>query len=75
MVEFHFDLEGKGEEFGFGHCWLLDRVKRMIQIVKDGFLSDGDGKKEPQPNELDERLWRADPEDGLRPLKRIRNQF
>jgi len=75
MVEFHFDLEGKGEEFGFGHCWLPDRVKRMIQMVKDGFLADGDGKKEPQPDELDERLWRADPEDGLRPLKKIRNQF
>ena len=75
MIEFHFDLDGKGEEFKFGHCWLPDRVKRMIEMVKDGFLADGDGKKEPQPNEMDERLWRADPEDGLRPLKGIRNQF
>jgi len=75
IIEFHFDLEGEGEEFGLGHCWLPDRVKKMIKMVKDGYLSDGIGEKEPQPNEMNERLWRADPEDGLRPLKKLRNEF
>ncbi len=75
MVEFHFDLEGEGEEFKYGHCWLPDRVKRLIRMTKDGFLADGDGNKKPQENELKERLWRADPEDGLRPMKRIRKEW
>ena len=25
--------------------------------------------------ELNERLWRADPKDGLRPIKKIRNRI
>ncbi len=72
MVEFHFDLDEKGGEYKFGHCWLPDKVKRMIKMVEDGFLADGDGAKAPQENELDERNWRADPEDGLRPIKDTR---
>ena len=72
MVEFHFDLDEKGEEYKFGHCWLPDRIKNLIKIVKDGFSADGDGVKAPQENELDERNWRADPEDGLRPIKQTR---
>ncbi len=75
MVEFHFDLEGEGEEFKYGHCWLPDRVKRLIRMTRDGFLADGDGDKKPRENELKERLWRADPEDGLRPIKRIRAEW
>ncbi|WP_035587194.1 N-acetylneuraminate synthase family protein [Hippea jasoniae] len=72
MVEFHFDIDGEGEEFGFGHCWLPDRVERMIKMVRDGFEADGNGEKVPQASEMDDRMWRADPEDGLRPLKELR---
>jgi N-acetylneuraminate synthase len=43
MVEFHLDLDGKGEEFHFGHCWLPDEMKTVIQTVKSGFLADGTG--------------------------------
>ena len=75
MVEFHFDLDGKGAEFGGGHCWLPDRASRLIKMVNDGFLSDGNGKKEPQKVELEERNWRADPSDGLRPLRKIREKL
>ncbi len=74
MVEFHFDLDGRGAEFGGGHCWLPDKTSSLIKMVNDGFLADGDGKKEPQKIELDERNWRADPSDGLRPLKKIRGK-
>jgi sialic acid synthase SpsE len=75
MVEFHFDLDEKGAEFKFGHCWLPDRIKRLIEFVKDGFMADGDGIKAPQENEREERFWRADPSDGLRPFKEIREKF
>ena len=37
--------------------------------------SDGDGIKEPVPSEMPDLLWRADPSDGLRPFKSIRNSF
>jgi len=75
LIEFHFDLDKKGGEYRFGHCWLPDRVKNLIKMVKDGFLADGNGVKAPQESELDERNWRADPVDGLRPLKRIRREW
>lgn len=75
MVEFHLDLDGKGKEYQMGHCYLPNQVEILIKSVNDSFLADGDGKKEPQDSEFKERLWRADPIDGLRPLKGIRNSL
>ncbi len=72
MVEFHLDLEGKGEEFKTGHCWLPEGIGAVIGDVSVGEDADGSGRKEPAPSELSDRDWRADPSDGLRPLKRIR---
>lgn len=68
MVEFHLDLDGTGEEFGAGHCWLPDHIKEVIKTVEIGFQSDGTGKKTPLHSELPDRDWRADPGDGLRPM-------
>jgi sialic acid synthase SpsE len=73
-IEFHLDLDGKGEEFAAGHCWLPDQIAAVIRDVKKGFEADGNGVKEPVPSELPDRKWRADPSDGLRPLKEIRGQ-
>ena len=72
VIEFHLDLEGKGAEFGGGHCWLPDVIGPVIQAVRDGFRADGHGRKEPVPSEMSEREWRADPSDGLRPIKSVR---
>ncbi|MCH6559472.1 N-acetylneuraminate synthase family protein [candidate division KSB1 bacterium] len=72
MIEFHLDLEGLGAEFETGHCWLPNRIGHVIRTVNEGLLSDGIGEKLPTPSELPDRDWRADPEDGLRPLKRKR---
>ena len=72
MIEFHLDLEGLGAEFETGHCWLPDRIGHVIRTINEGLLSDGTGEKLPTPSELPDRDWRADPEDGLRPLKRKR---
>jgi len=71
-IEFHIDLDGNGEEFAAGHCWLPDQISEVIQDVNKAFAADGNGIKEPVPSELPDRLWRADPSDGLRPLKEIR---
>jgi N-acetylneuraminate synthase len=75
VIEFHLDLDGKGEEFGAGHCWLPDQIAEVIRDVKKGFVADGNGVKEPVPSESSDRLWRADPSDGLRPMKEIRSTF
>lgn len=75
VIEFHLDLDGKGEEYAAGHCWLPDQIGAVIRDVEKGFVADGTGIKEPVPSELPDRLWRADPSDGLRPLKEMRAQW
>jgi sialic acid synthase SpsE len=75
VIEFHLDIDGKGEEFASGHCWLPEMIAPVIQSVKQGLWADGHGMKEPVPSELADREWRADPGDGLRPLKNMRASF
>jgi N-acetylneuraminate synthase len=75
VVEFHLDLDGKGEEFAAGHCWLPAQIGEVITQVKRALEADGSGEKAPTPSELPDREWRADPSDGLRPMKAMRSQF
>ncbi|MDC0863377.1 N-acetylneuraminate synthase family protein [Candidatus Pelagibacter sp.] len=75
IIEFHLDLDGKGEEFDTGHCWLPDKIEEVIKQIKEAKLTDGDGIKNPVPSELSDRQWRTDPSDGLRPFKSIRKTF
>ena len=75
IIEFHLDLEGKGEEFEAGHCWLPDQIGQVIKDTKHALASDGNGIKVPLPSEIPDRMWRTDPSDGLRPSKSIRKKF
>ena len=75
IIEFHLDLEGKGEEFGSGHCWLPNKIREVIKQIREAEETDGNGVKEPVPSELSDREWRTDPSDGLRPFKSIRKTF
>jgi N-acetylneuraminate synthase len=75
IIEFHLDLEGDGEEYASGHCWLPHEIENTIKLVHDGILADGDGIKKPSASEFSDREWRADPSDGLRPFKKIRENF
>ncbi len=75
MVEFHLDLDRTGAEYGAGHCWLPQQMAPVIALVRDGERADGDGFKRALPSELPDRDWRADPTDGLRPLKHIRRSW
>lgn len=72
MIEYHLDLDGTGEEFATGHCWLPDQMREVIETVRTGEAADGTGEKSPAPSETRDREWRADPVDGLRPLRRTR---
>ncbi len=75
IVEFHLDLEGEGEEYPIGHCWLPEQIKPVISAVRTGFQADGDGNKTPRRSELADREWRADPLDGLRPSMKVRERW
>jgi N-acetylneuraminate synthase len=75
VVEFHLDLDGHGEEFAAGHCWLPTQIGDVITQVKRALEADGNGEKAPTPSELPDREWRADPSDGLRPMQATRSRF
>jgi len=75
MVEFHLELDQTGAEYAVGHCWLPEEMAPVIAVVRAGERADGTGVKEPLPSELADREWRADPADGLRPLKHIRRSW
>jgi N-acetylneuraminate synthase len=74
-VELHLDLDGTGEEYHTGHCWLPDEIAPVIARIRQAFIADGNGFKEPVPAELSDREWRADPSDGLRPFKHVRESW
>jgi N-acetylneuraminate synthase len=79
VLEVHFDLQDQRGAETF-HSWTPSSMEaydlwrtasdHRIQPFELEML--GTGIKAPQPRELPERLWRADPSDGLRPLKEAR---
>lgn len=76
IIEFHLDIDGSGFEYSpNGHCWLPHQIKEVIDEIELAKRSDGNGKKEPNKCELNDRGWRADPSDGLRPLLQTREIF
>ncbi len=74
-VEFHLDLDGEGAEYAAGHCWLPGEIAPVIARIRESMVADGRGFKGPQPSELADRDWRADPLDGMRPLRPIRAEW
>jgi len=76
MVEFHLDLDTLGDEYNMGHCWLPDEIQPVIEDCNMLRAIDGGGHKEKfSLDEATERLWRADPSDGLRPLVTVRKDL
>lgn len=75
MIELHLDLDGLGDEYAGGHCWLPADVRALHARLASPAAEpeqapcDGDGRKEPRAAEADEVLWRSDPSDGLRPVR------
>jgi len=74
-IEFHIDIDGQGAEYKSGHCWLPEEIAPVIERIRKGLLADGRYLKAPTEAELPDRLWRADPSDGLRPFKQVREQW
>lgn len=74
-VEFHLDLDGEGAEYAAGHCWLPGEIAPVIARIRESAVADGTGFKGPQPSEIADREWRADPADGMRPLLHVRASY
>ncbi len=74
-IEFHLDLDGAGAEYAAGHCWLPEEIAPVIARIRESLAADGAGFKEPQPAEQADRDWRADPSDGMRPMRHIRQSW
>jgi N-acetylneuraminate synthase len=72
VIEMHIDLEGKGNEYHFKHCWLPHKAKEIIKNIRDFQNSKEFLGKKISLAEKKERNWRTDPQDGLRPTKSIR---
>ena len=76
FIEIHVDLDDrKGYEGNFEHCWNFSRLSTLFDLVRKqkSFL-----KESPIKNtayEKNERLWRADSNDGLRPIARYRKKL
>jgi len=85
MIEFHLDLDEQGAEYKTGHCWLPhemapvirqhQKLDSAVEQRRDMAMADGDGIKTPTPAEIDDRPWRADPSDGLRPTLKVREEW
>jgi hypothetical protein len=69
-VEIHVDLDGAGREAG-PHNWTPAAVRALGEAQEDA-KADGDGRMVPMPVEQPDVAWRADPADGLRPLREVR---
>lgn len=77
-VELHIDLDDLRGAESTGHVWNITAAEKLLENFRKWPIppdierehpSDGHGRKEPMPCEEKERNWRADPEDGLRPLR------
>jgi N-acetylneuraminate synthase len=75
VIEFHLDLDGEGAEYAAGHCWLPEEIAPVIARIRESLIADGTGFKGPQPSEIADRDWRADPIDGMRPLRHLRQEW
>jgi len=75
IIEFHIDLDKKGKEFKFNHCWLPNEMQEIINVVKKEKIISGKFKKTVSVAEKDEKNWRADKYDGLRPLRKVRKKY
>ncbi len=69
VIECHLDKgDAEGYESQYGHCWTPSRLVKVINDVKIGQAASGRG----MPITEEELSQRADPNDGLRPMKEAR---
>ncbi len=77
IIEIHFDLDGNGDGFSSNRYWLPEEASDLINGMTPpaGLECDGPGRLVAGPTEEKERVWRADPSDGLRPTLPVRKTW
>lgn len=75
VVEFHFDLDGTGDEYHLGHCWLPHTIRPVIEAANLYQAVNGQLGIMLPDSAVDERAWRSDPSDGKRPMMAIRKEL
>jgi len=75
VIEMHIDLDGKGNEYHFNHCWLPEKAKEIIKNIRELQNCKEFFGKKISFQEKKERNWRTENADGLRPLLKIRKFF
>ena len=73
FIEFHLDLDGKGWEYNDAeHCWLPNQIVNLIKFLNNRNKILGKEVKVFSKSEVNERSYRSDPKDGLRPFIKLR---
>jgi len=77
LIAFHLDPTDPGGNPTGGYYWQPDRI---AEVIAGGYLPvrrecDGTGRIAPGVGELEDRSWRADPGDGLRPNQAVRKSW
>tara|TARA_B100002051_G_scaffold116346_1_gene110701 strand:+ start:92 stop:946 length:855 start_codon:yes stop_codon:yes gene_type:complete len=74
IVELHFDIDGQGweQKEGNQHCWTPKDIEKLFRFINSEKKIEGKYFKKYSTEEIAERKFRADPLDGLRPLKKFR---
>ena len=73
-IELHIDIDGKGwENIGSQHCWSPYKIKNLMEYLNNEKKINGSHHKKISKEENRERKYRADPLDGLRPMKSFRH--
>lgn len=68
-IEMHYDLmDGKGSESSYGHCWNKREATSLYSKIPEII----EKKKAKYEKLLKQTYNRADPSDGLRPMKELR---
>jgi sialic acid synthase SpsE len=79
-IEFHLDIDGKGNEYHIGHCWKPTAIAKVIKLTSEpnaevcDAVVYGTYNIVTRDSELQERLWRSDPSDGKRPMQILRDR-
>jgi N-acetylneuraminate synthase len=66
-IEFHLDLDGEGNEYKHGHCWLPNDMAEVIRNIKSGLEAEGTSNHntvDKEREDLKDLMWK--PETGKR---------
>ena len=75
-IELHVDIDDKGwENISGHHCWSPDKLNNLIYFLNNEKKINGGYFKKVSKDEKNERKFRSDPSDGLRPMKNYRKEL